>query len=192
MRAVIIAGGPSLTQDDVDMCAGTDRRIYCVNDAYRMAPWAEVLYACDGEWWEKYGGVPTFEGERWTASLEASRKYGLRYISGGHDCAFSAQQGFIAYGGNSGFQALNLAYLQGMLDIVLLGFDMGVGDDGKTHWFGDHPRDIRRPSNYAGWVKRFNLAAPVIQSLGCKVVNCSRRTALECFPRMDLESALKG
>ena len=192
MRAVIIAGGPSLTQEDVDRCAGSDRRIYCVNDAYRMAPWAEVLYACDGEWWEKHGGVPAFDGERWTASLEASRKYGLRYISGDHDAVFSAQQGYIAYGGNSGFQALNLAYLQGMRDIVLLGFDMGVGADGKTHWFGDHPREIRRPSNYSDWVRRFNLASPVIQSLGCKVVNCSRRTALECFPRMDLGNALKG
>ena len=126
MHAVIIAGGPSLTQEDVDRCAGSNRRIYCVNDAYRMAPWAEVLYACDGDWWDVHGGVPGFEGERWTTNHEASIKYGLNYVAGGHDLIFSDRPGYITYGGNSGFQTLNLAYLQGMHDILLLGFDMGV------------------------------------------------------------------
>lgn len=187
-RAVIIATGPSLTQADVDLVCRLGRRVYAVNDAYRLCR-PDVLYACDEEWWAMHH-ADTNGVEAWTTSDEAAHKYGLNHIPGRHaDNArkyFDASGHGIIYGGNSGFQALNLSYVHGCRDAVLLGFDMGH-DNGKKHFFGDHPAAIEKPSPYPSWIKHFNMAAPEIAAAGMVVVNATRRTRLECFKRVALE-----
>jgi hypothetical protein len=54
---VIVAGGPSLTPEQVAACHGRTMfgskvRMIVVNDGYRIAPWADVLYFCDCKWWK--------------------------------------------------------------------------------------------------------------------------------------------
>ena len=54
---VCIGGGPSLTQSQVAACkdrewGGHKVRVIAINDAYKMAPWADVLYFCDDKWWQ--------------------------------------------------------------------------------------------------------------------------------------------
>ena len=68
--AICIASGPSLTQEDVDYCRGRGR-IYAVNDVYRLAPWADVLFACDLAWWKRYGPVLSFSGLRLSTDKNA-------------------------------------------------------------------------------------------------------------------------
>ena len=53
--------GPSLNADQVVLLRGR-ARVIAINDAWRVAPWADVLYGCDGRWWRKHGGVPGFGG----------------------------------------------------------------------------------------------------------------------------------
>lgn len=52
--AVLIAGGPSLTTEDVEIVRQArmaDRvRVIVVNDAYLLAPWADAHYAGDRRW----------------------------------------------------------------------------------------------------------------------------------------------
>ena len=83
---VCIGTGPSLTQADVDLCC-SQARVIAVNDAYRMAPLADVLYAADdkqrvyrfdgdGEWSEcgkidagsKLHAMMVYGGALWGAS----------------------------------------------------------------------------------------------------------------------------
>lgn len=192
-RAVIVATGPSLTREDAELVTRSGRAVYAVNDAYKLFPSATALYACDLEWWDLHR--PGFAAWRmWTTNDEAARRYGLQHIPGKHFLSarkcFNADGDWIVYGGNSGFQALNLAYLLGVRDAVLLGFDMGHESDEPSHFFGDHPQSIRRSSPFKMWINHFNLAAPEIAAAGMTVVNASRKTRLECFPRAELESAL--
>ena len=42
----ILATGPSLTPDQAEYAKGK-ARVIAVNDAWRLAPWADILYACD-------------------------------------------------------------------------------------------------------------------------------------------------
>jgi len=183
--AVCIASGPSLTQEDVDYCRGKGK-VYAVNDVHRLAPWADVLYAGDGSWWDHHAGVPEFAGEKWTVDRGAARRYGLKRIGIASGVPWSNFPGEIATGRNSGFQALNLAVLQGASSVVLLGYDMG-GVEGRRHFFGEHPGKLNRGMNFPEWIKRFNRAAPHIK---VPVVNCSRETALTCFPRKSLREVL--
>lgn len=53
---VCVASGESLTRADVNYCRGK-ARVLAINDNYRIAPWADWLYACDGRWWDVYGNA---------------------------------------------------------------------------------------------------------------------------------------
>lgn len=183
--AICIATGPSLTRSDVERCKGMGR-IYAVKEAYKLAPWADVLYAADGDWWESKNGCPDFKGEKWTADERVARALFLEHIE--VDCeAIWCEGDCIASGGNSGFQAINLAANQGATKIILLGYDMQrVGM--LKHWYDDDKTLARvsRSSNYRDWLRRMRRAAELIP---VPVLNATRETAIDCFPRVTLKQA---
>jgi hypothetical protein len=99
--------------------------------------------------------------------------------------------GTVGGGGNSGFQALNLAVQFGARKVVLVGFDMT--DRGGVHWYGRNRwSGANNPdqSNFRRWIAAFEKAAPVLAGIGVEVINASRDSALNCFPKMSLEEAL--
>lgn len=189
--AVVAASGPSLTKKDLDYVRGK-AALFAVSDVYTLAPWADVLYACDFEWWKWHSenradDLAKFKGEKWTINKDAADKYGVNLIGHLQYKTYSREKHWIATGKNSGFQALNLADLRGYKKIFLLGFDMGLGPKGERHFFGDHPAPLHKDSRYKGWIECFNEAAPLIRA---EVINCSRRTALRCFNREKLENVI--
>ena len=198
---VIIAGGPSLTKDDVDFVYQQSQKnkaeILAVNDAYRLCSEAHGLYACDTSWWDhhyniiskKYTGKP-FTQCMFTRCAKSAAKYHLNYIPSKKGGGLT-EDGVIFQGGNGGHQAINLAYLFGWRKILLLGFDCKPNDDGKLHWFGNHPGKLNKYPPFAMWHKEFkNLAADATR-LRVEIINCSRDTALECFTRKTIEDCFK-
>jgi hypothetical protein len=145
------------------------------------------MYACDWDWWaEHYKAVEKgFKGKRYTHSTETHQHanpdagFNLNRIPGkslpglGKDC--------IHYGKNGGYQAVNLAYLLGAKTIILLGFDMMA----TGHWFGDHKGRLNRPSPYHDFIAAFKTINP--DDYGLEIINCTRETALTCFPVVPLE-----
>lgn len=91
-------------------------------------------------------------------------------------------------GGNSGFQALNLAAKARPRLIILLGYDMGYVE--RSHWHPDHGAGLSNPPRnfLAGCAKILDRAALQLQSAGIRVVNASRETALTRFPRVSLDA----
>jgi len=192
---IVAATGPSLTEDVAEACRG--HPIVAVNDAWRRLPFADVLYACDAEWWAVHGGCPDFRGERWSShdtrnndKLEAARKYGLRIVKGRYGDTFSTDPSVIHYGGNSGFQGVNLAILFGARRIVLVGFDMRTPPTGQPrHFFGDHPAGLKNGVRYEHFIPAFKHAATQLPE-GIEIVNATPGSALTCFPMAPLEEAL--
>lgn len=138
--------------------------------------------------------MPAFAGERWTQHRakgdKAAARWGLRLVRSEHrGQGLSFDPAFVRTGMNSGFQALNLAVLFGCTRILLLGFDMQK-TGGRSHWFGDHPGKLNRTSPFPEFRKAFEAAAPQLAAAGIEVINCSRETALTCFPRQPIEAAL--
>jgi len=79
---------------------------------------------------------------------------------------------------------MNLAYLLGATRIILLGFDMMMNGK-QRHWFGDHPKGLGLASNYHNFITYFRTIEP--DEYGIEILNCSRQTALDVFPRHNLE-----
>lgn len=181
---VCLGGGPSLTQADVDVCRER-ARVIAIKDAVRMAPWADVLYACDAKWWHHHRKTLTFEGPRY--ALEPT-PHATTLQNTGFD-GIETQPTGLRTGRNSGYQAINLAVHLGARRIVLLGYDMQRASNGEDHWFGAHPWRLRVPwEEFRPFFPR--VIAP-LQALGITVVNATRRTALDCFPQMPIEQALR-
>lgn len=184
---VIIAGGASLTREDVEFCRGK-ARVVAVNDAYRLAPWADLFYACDARWWDvHFERIADLQGLKVTHSADAAVRHRLSLIVGRAAQGLSFNPTFVHLGNNGGYQALNLVTLMGATRILGLGYDMK-----GRHWFGDHPKACSGPSNFARWIANFETVPPDLARIGATFINCSRDTALTCFPRMTIEEALSG
>ena len=180
---VILGGGPSLTAADVDYCRGR-AHVIAVKEAWQLAPWADALYACERTFWAFYKGVPDFAG----------RKYGLEAYPGVELLENTGALGLelaptgLRTGFNSGYQAMNLAVHFGSARILLLGFDLWTGLDGRANWH-DSPR-FHRVSPYPVFMQAFADVVEPLKVAGVEVLNCSRRTLLKAFPRVPLEEAL--
>lgn len=198
---MVAATGPSLTPA-VALTVRRARwplercRVVAVNDAYRLLPYADILYACDDRWWRANIAdiEQKFHGERWTTHEDGAvndksalpAEWKLNLVGGHTSDTFSTNPAVVHYGSNSGFQAVNLALLKGATKVILVGFDMRVVN-GLRHFFGDHPDPLHNRANYKDFIAPFTRAAK-----GCRVpvVNATPGSALDCFPMVELEAAL--
>ncbi len=182
-----MASGPSLTAEDVEYVRGK-ARVVVVNDGYRLAPWADALVALDEEWWHvHHKSLAEFRGERFAVSPVGYGAIPLSPIIR-DDIVESWESP--SYGADSGQFAIQIAVLMGAKRILLLGYDMGDGPNGERHWFGDHPKALRNTSPYELFLEKYGKAVPSLKRMGVEVINCSRRTRLECFPRAELRECL--
>jgi hypothetical protein len=184
---VCLGGGPSLTEEDVNFVRGK-ARIIAINDAYRLAPWADVLYACDAGWWRWHQGVPTFAGLKYALQPEAAIYPNVQVLENTGNHGLEEAPTGLRNGRNGGYQAINLAKHLGAVRVLLLGYDMQRGPNGKGHWFGEHPNKVQSP--FETFIVHFNELAELVKPIGLAVINCSRDTALTCFPRMSIQEAL--
>lgn len=151
-----------------------------------------MLYACDDKWWHRYHDevkASGFAGELWTQDNRAAQRYRLNRVQGGNASGLGRRG--INWGGNSGYQSINLAYLWGAVRILLIGFDMRKVD-GRSHWFGDHPPGLHNNSPYDAWLKRFDSLAADLRAEQVDVLNCTPESALRAFPFASIDEVLKS
>lgn len=137
-------------------------------------------------------GVPEFAGLKITQDRWAAGKYGaLRFETlRRKDQLVLSPKGFIGWGGNSGFQALNVAVQLGASRVVLVGFDLSL--DGGLHWHGAHRGRLNNPTtdSLRRWAAVLDDQASLLADHGVEVVNASARSALTAYPKMSLKDAL--
>lgn len=176
-----IASGPSLTADDCDRVRDAGLPAIVVNTSFRLAPWADMLFAMDAAWWDHYHAEASlaFRGQRW-GYVRTPAQYGV-----------SATKGALypTGCGNSGSYAISHGVVTKPTRILLLGYDC-MFLNGRKHWHEDHPKPMGNAASIKRWPYQFSLVASYAQSHGVRVINCSRTTALDCFERMPLEDAL--
>ncbi len=198
---VIVASGPSLTVEQCDHVmmwqmtpAPELRRVIAINTSYQRAPFADMLYACDGAWWRaKVADRPYVEAARatmphamfYTQDEKAAKDFGLHYVRSQKGAGLSRKVGLIHQGMSSTYQAMGIAYHAGARRIVLLGVDCRGG-----HWHGNHPAPLPNSLPHKQWIDHFVGIARDLKAEGIEVVNCSPGTAVTAFPSGAIEDAL--
>jgi len=173
----------------VDYCQGK-ATVIAVNDAWRLAPWADALIAADAAWWQRYQGVPDFTGLKIGLQPTAAKWPGVQILRLSGDAGIERDPTRVRTGRNTGAAAINLAVHFGATRILLLGYDMQATTDATSHWFGAHPPGLRRTSPYPLFRQMIGTMVDPLRELGIGLVNCSRETALTCCPRQPLREAL--
>jgi hypothetical protein len=192
----IIGGGWSAREVDLSHLPGT---IIGVNDSAIHAC-CDICVSMDRLWTEYRW--PILRQRRMRAWI---RKAALKNVIGDwpglnrFDCddksvEFS-EDSRVLNGPNSGFCALNLAYLMHPERIYLVGFDMVRGPKGEAYWFPPYswtgPGGATSNGQYAAWARQFDGAAAKCKAAGMEVLNVSRASAIDAFPKLLPEAFYK-
>lgn len=133
----------------------------------------------DRQWWDVHINEvnATFRGARFSTN-PLNRRFQVTKLQSAN---------FNTYG-NSGASCITLAAEGGASQIILLGFDCQK-TEGKSHWHGDHPPTLGNAGQIDKWHEKFARQAKDLSHI--RIINCSRATALTCWPRADLETTLE-
>jgi len=183
----ILGGGPSLTAEQVAAVSAAGCRILAIKDSIRLAPFADVLYACDAKWWKHYGPTLAYDGPKY--ALEAGAAPWATVLRNAGYSGLELEPDGLRTGKNSGFQSIGLARHLGAKRILLLGYDMKPGPKGQHHWFGPHPYATADPP-YRAFLDLFPTLVEPLKAAGVEVINCTPESALTCFPSASLADAL--
>lgn len=194
--AVIIASGTSLSDEQLAIVerAHLEQRVkvIAVNNTIERAPWADVSY------WGDYTAIKHYRPKlvaltiaEWvTIDRAAAERWGLTFVKPSPTNGMSHER--IHVNGNSGSQAICLAAVFGARRILLLGFDMQPGPDGRAHWFGQHPGNLVTRQLFDEWLRKAEVIARDAKALGVEVVNCTPGSAMRCFAESSIERELEA
>ena len=189
--AVVVAGGPSLTQEMINAAQFSGHFTIVVNATYQKMPEANVLYGGDFFFWRAYiaDARKRFKGQMWTQDSSSNARWpDIKRHRGGNRDGLGKE--VIHINGNSGVQAINLAYIWGYRKIILLGFDMKLGPNGERHHHPDHPKPCVQEQCFAEWLKKFVKVAADLKAAKCEVLNATPGSALKLFPMVDWRETL--
>jgi hypothetical protein len=174
--AVLLAPGPSLSEAVVGAVSaavgrGAVQVVGAITSAFPLAPWADFLAANDGAFWRKFGGAREFAG----------RKFSTNRIEGVEEVKATG----VTSSTSSGVLALEIARARFKATrILLLGFDHH-----GTHYFGPYINLANTPAQrravHAGQFDLWRRMHPEVE-----VINCTRGSALTCFPLRSLVECL--
>jgi hypothetical protein len=188
---VIVASGPSAKDYNYEEFKDQAKWIV-TNTSYQLAPWADVLLAADGHWWQIHKGVPEFAGLKVTLDHNIAHQFNIPKLSLTKQFKYITvdKPGIVGMGGHSGFYALNLAIQFGAKRIILSGFDLTLKNG--LHWHGSHPKALNNPIEFRvlKWRKDLDGQLENLKTLGVEVINASKNSALTAYPKMPLKEAL--
>lgn len=171
----VIGGGPSLVDFDFEALEST--QMIGANDAGRLSG-AQTIVTLDRNYHKNRLKelVAAAKKGRTAFSALPDDATGYKFPPEITNLRFKRGRGLsqnpgMIYGLNSGFAALNVAYLAGATDIRLLGFDFRFPPD-KPHWHEEHfwfkqksDRQLRK------WARDFEHTIPQLRATDVKVTN---------------------
>jgi len=89
------------------------------------------------------------------------------------------------------YSMIQIAVYMGFREIYLLGTDCSYIKGEKNHFIESGHYDRREHLNYNRMVAGYQVAKEYAKSNGVKIINCTRGGMLEVFPRMKLEEVLE-
>ena len=174
----IVAGGWSFSRVNRRYLEGTT--IIGVNDSAIYLDRVDIVLSMDRMWAEhRWPRVYDMAVETWL-SLNALKniprplpQWVKPFEYDRTTPALSEDRGRLN-GDNSGYCALNLAYLMRPREVRLFGFDMKPGPKGEPYWYLPYPWTKRPGATNKGkfphWAKAFDVAADAFNDAGIDVV----------------------
>ncbi len=186
-------------------------KVLVTNGTYERFPHADVLLVSDNKFWLKHGAkiAAHFHGERWSPDSRATKRHQARHIRimyevdrrSGLKAGLARHGKWIRHNGNTGANAVSLAYCFGMKVGILVAYDMqltggvvnadGDLEGGPIHHHGPHTHTGNPTAeSFRSWRARFDVLARDLKEVGTHMVNATIETALTSVERSPLEVAV--
>jgi hypothetical protein len=185
----IIGGGPSLINFNWDSLNG--KKTIAINKAILSYPIANVLYWTDTRVYNWYKeDIDRFKGLKYTIRHHVTYSPDIKVLRKGNKFGLEESKDALCHGNNSGYAAINLAYLLGAKKIILLGYDMK--NNGTTsHYHDGYPVPVTGDNIYKNqFIPGFDVLANLLKQKNVDVYNASLHSALTVWPKITFEQAL--
>lgn len=185
----ICAAGPSMDEETALRLHALqpDLKIISINKSYDLLPFADVVYACDQKPWLWYPYMQSATGIKVTMTVPLYED--VHQVRNAGRLGLSVDPDALCTGGNSGYQAINLAVHLGAKTILLFGYDMKPNARGSMHWHKEHP--IPTPATGCrDWLINFKSIVYPLKNMRIRVINCTPESSLDLFPKMSLTEVL--
>ncbi len=195
----ILASGPSQSKEQCATAIDAGWTCMAINETWRIAQGAAILYGCDWQWWNARGpSSEQWPGLRITGTVpmkkngpafpdDTSLNY-VKVISGYSRIRWDGPT--LGAGSNSAFQAVNLAVRCGAKRIILTGVDC---HSPNAHWHGGHSfpqASHQKDTLMKTWIRAWSFASEDFKKRGVECINCSPGSAVDCFSKMTIEDAV--
>jgi len=182
----VLASGPSMSKAVADKVRHLPR--IAVNESFRLAPDADVIYAGDGLWWRINPEALQCQGLKLTIEplpmIRPDVPFEVQVLQNTGREGWDPSPSCLRTHNNGGMQAVQVAIHGGAKRILLLGFDMRGG-----RWY-ETDEAPTSPRQFGIWVHRARALAAAVAGL-VDIVNVTEDSALDCFRRQSLDGALK-
>jgi len=189
---IIIGGGPSIKNiPNLQEIIKDQNSIGC-NDAYLFN--TTICLSGDTRWYKHHGQLEEFKnykGLKLSCSSDAKKFDDQMYYVKNKSSGLSEDNDKLAFNGNTGAAAINLALLLGATNIFLLGFDMTLDSNGESNW---HPNIAEVPQRkYTYYKNKIQILSELINQKypDVKIYNCNPESKLESFPKMTFDFFLQ-
>ena len=193
----ILGGGPSLNKANLSLLE--DKKVLGVNQAYKLGDWVDYCYSGDKRWYNwNVKGLVDYKGVMITSYTDFKANKNSPTLNIGRISSFGISDKFpshIAWNGNSGASAINVAYWLGARKVVLVGFDMRRVKD-SFNWHNDYPTKKRNSKTqryhnpYINFMKCWRQVAVDAKRLGIEIVNTTSDSRLKLFNQVTLEETI--
>lgn len=183
-----------------------DKHVIGINVSYLIGDWIDMCFFGDGGFFQrnkeklaiwpglKVSCAPSTDKAPWVKSLMRDSK---------HPRGISPNPTAVSWNSNSGGAAISVAANAGAKRIILLGFDMNLGNDGKRHWHNLYKKNVvpipvknRQVRGIPPHLPfgRHLLGFPYIardaKARNIEIINCSPDSAIKDFPKYTLKELL--
>ncbi len=217
----IIGGGPSIPkQFDVpdkvirNVVRGTSspsayspymstlhsKHVIGINVAYQLGDWVDMVFFGDGGFFLKYQAkLAEFPGLKVSCSPKTNNVNWVKFLlrDKKHPRGISPNPKMVSWNGNSGAAAVSIAANAGARRIILLGFDMKVGEGDDQHWHNLYGRSAgkgterrARKMPFHRHLKGFPAIAEDAKRRKIEILNASPDSAIECFRKVSVKDLL--
>lgn len=190
-RVFCLASGPSMSGEVAGAVKGHPAIV--VNSTMHTAPWADVLYWTDHSWFEPrislvnvWRGMAITSNRRSAAALPDK----VRLIKMARSNRFRLSDGVVREGRTSGHAAICLAIAMGAREVVLLGYDMRVDENGREHHHNDYDGKRNLDLYAKSYLPAFNGWDEQAKGVGVRIINATPGSAIMEFERSTLDQVL--
>ena len=179
-----------------------NKHVIGINVAFQIGDWIDMCFWGDKNFYLQYREkISQFPGIKASCCHPGSVQDWVKFIEKDteHPRGISTRPNAVSWNHNSGSAAISIAAWAGAKRIILLGFDMTIGEDKRMHFHDVYNRGaIDTDDKLRKWqgtfdrhLRNFPYIAMDAKVKGIEIINASPNSMIPDFPKCSLKDLLK-